>query len=79
MTHRSNSLTARGTSGYKKSSKNSPNSLILADEFVPWNSTAPVRILSTRRRSSFATTSMDTPLTSKRDDKYIANSVPLPM
>jgi hypothetical protein len=37
MTHRPKSLTARGTSGYKQSSRNFLNSLILAVEFIPWN------------------------------------------
>ena len=29
--------TTKGWTGYKQSSKNSPNSLILDDEFVLWN------------------------------------------
>jgi hypothetical protein len=37
MTHRPKSLTATGTSGYKQSSRNLPNSLTLAVEFIPWN------------------------------------------
>jgi hypothetical protein len=37
MTHTLKSLTARGMSGYKKLSRNLPNSLILAEEFVPWH------------------------------------------
>jgi hypothetical protein len=57
MKHRLKSLTAKGRSGYKPSSRNLPNSLALADEFSRSNRgkkcTVPGCISLRRLRSPF--------------------------
>jgi hypothetical protein len=63
MKQRLKSLTVRGMSGYKRSRKNSPNSLILADEFSRSSrgkqSTVPDCMSARRLRNLFASASKD--------------------